>query len=80
MKKIYVFERIEDGVATIVCDDGEAINLSPDALVGISVGDVFSAEFLGGVISDITPDLEETEKRRNAARSILNRLKNKKHN
>ena len=80
MKKIYVFERIEDGVATIVCDDGEAINLSPDALVGISVGDVFSAEFFCGIISDITPDLEETEKRRNAARSILNRLKNKKHN
>ena len=80
MKKIYVLDRIEDGVATVVCDDGEAINLSPDALIGISVGDVFSARIQDGVICDIVPDYEETERRRDVARSFLEKFKNKKHN
>ena len=80
MKKIYVLDRIEDGVATVVCDDGEAINLSPDALLGISVGDVFSAELSDGALCDIVPDYEETERRGKVARSFLEKFKNKKHN
>ena len=80
MKKIYVLDRIEDGVATVVCDDGEAINLSPDSLVGIAIGDVFSAQLQDGVICDIVPDYEETERRRDTACSFLEKFKNKKHN
>ena len=80
MKKIYVLDRIEDGVATIVCDDGEAINLSPDVLVGLSIGDVFSAQLQDGVIYDIVPDYEETRRRGDVARSYLEKFKNKKHN
>ena len=80
MKKIYVLDRIEDGVATVVCDDGEAINLSPDALLGLSIGDVFSAQIRDGVICDIVPDYAETERRRGVARSFLEKFKNKKHN
>lgn len=80
MKKIYVLDRIEDGIATIVCDDGEAINISPDALGDIAVGDVFSAVICDGGLLDIEPMPEETQKRRDSARSILNKFKNKKHN
>lgn len=79
MKKIYVLDRIEDGVATVVCDDGEAINLSLDMISGLDIGDVFSAEYSGGALCDVIPMPEETQKRRNMARSILDKFKNKKH-
>ena len=80
MKKIYVLDRIEDGIATIVCDDGEAVNVSPDTLVNISVGDVFSADICDGKILDIEAMPDETIRRRQQARSMLSRLKNKKQN
>ena len=80
MKKIYVLDRIEDGIATIVCDDGEAINISPNVLANIEVGDVFGASICDGELLDIELMPEETKKRRDSARSILNKFKNKKHN
>ena len=80
MKKIYVLDRIEDGIATVVCDDGEAVNVSPLVLANISVGDVFRANICDGKILDIEAMPIETERRRQQARSMLSRLKNKKQN
>ena len=80
MKRYYVFERIEDGVATVVGDCGEVINIAPDKLSALSIGDVFLAKYTDGVFSDIEPDVKETERRKAHARSILDKFKNKKHN
>ena len=80
MKKIYVLDRIEDGVATIVCDDGDTVNINPDAILNMSVGDVFLARYEGGALYDIDAMPDETQRRKEKARSILNKFKNKKHN
>ena len=80
MKKIYVLDRIEDGIATAVCDDGEAVNISPDILCGLNIGDVFCAEYKDGKLFDIVPNPDEAARRKEAARSILDKFKNKKHN
>lgn len=78
MNKIYVLDRIEDGVATVVCDEGGSFNVSPESLYSISVGDVFMAEFDGKKFSNITPMPNETQRRREYSRSMLARFKNKK--
>lgn len=78
--KIYVIDRIEEGIATVVCDDGDVFNVPQNILLGMRARDVFSACYTDGELTEITPMPEETQRRIKEARSLLNKLKSKKQN
>lgn len=76
--KIYVIDRIEEGIATVVCDEGGALNLPANTLLGMGERDVFSAREVDGELFDITPMPKETQRRMQEARNLLDKLKRKK--
>lgn len=82
MKKIYVIDRVEDGIATVICDDGGVLDVAADVLCDMHERDVFSAVELDGMLTDIVPMPDETKRRLAMARQMLDRLKqkNKKQN
>lgn len=76
--KIYSIDKIEMGIATVVCDDDSVINVPENILMGMSERDVFSAVEINGRLTEITPMPEETKRRMEYARSILDKFKSKK--
>lgn len=62
-----IIDRIEESIAVCELPSGKMIDISLDAFEGAREGDVF----------DITFNPDETEKRKNFAKSRLNALFNK---
>lgn len=78
--KIYSVDKIDEGIATVVCDDGGVFNIPAEILSGMTERDVFSAVEVNGNFAEITPMPEEKERRIKKARSLLDKFKNKKQN
>ena len=76
--KIYSIDKIQEGIATVVCDDDRVLNVPENILLGMRERDVFSADEVNGRLTKITPMPEETQRRMEYARSILNKFKSKK--
>lgn len=82
MRKIYVLDRVECGIATVICDDGRVLDVAADALGDMSERDVFSAIEINGELTCVVRMPDETESRLMMARKMLDKLKqnNKKQN
>ena len=80
MKKIFSLDRIEGDVAVCISDDDILVNLPLEALGSMKTRDVFSADFDGETLENITPMPEERDRRLKANRERLQRLfdRNKK--
>ena len=75
--KIYSVDKICEGIATVVCDGG-VFNVPENILLGMRERDIFSAVENDGRLEEITPMPEETKRRMEYARSMLNKFKSKK--
>lgn len=76
--KIYSVDKIYEGIATVVGDDESVFNIPENILCGMRERDVFSAVENDGRLEEITPMPEETQRRMEYARSMLNKFKSKK--
>lgn len=78
MKKIFSVDRLEGDIAVCISDDDIKLDINKELLVGMTVNDIFSAEFDGESVSDIVPMPEERDRRLKANRERLERLFNRK--
>ena len=77
MKKIFSIDRIEGDIAVCISDDDDKLDLDKKLLCGMTVNDIFSAEYDGESISDIQPMPEERDRRLKENRERLQRLFNR---
>ena len=79
-ERVYVVDRIEQSVAVLVDDDGRTASVPMDRLpAGTAEGIVLRIPFTTGVPnwSDAMVDRAETERRREAARRVLDDLQDR---
>ena len=74
MRKIFSLDRVEDDIAVCISDDDIQIDIPLKDLGGLEVHDVFSAEYEGGEISDVTPRPDERDRRLTDHRERLIKL------
>ena len=74
MKKIFSIDRIEGDIAVCISDDDIKLDVEKNKLGGMSVNDIFSAEYSDGDISEIVPMPDERDRRLKANRERLERL------
>lgn len=74
MKKIFSIDRAEGDLFVCISDDDETVNVKKELLGDMQVRDVFSAELLGGRLTEITPMPEERDRRLEANRARLKKL------
>ena len=77
MKKIFSIDRIEGDIAVCISDDDDKLDLDKKLLCGMTVNDIFLAEYDGESISDIQPMPEERDRRLKENRERLQRLFNR---
>lgn len=80
MKKIFSIDRVEGDLAVCIADDEQQIICPLSSLGGLTARDVFSAEFSGETLSDITPMPEERDRRLQKNKERLLKLAQKKNN
>ena len=78
MRAVFSIDRIEGDVAVCISDDDVRVDAPLEVLCGLSVRDVFSAEFSLGVLTDIEPMPEERDRRIERNKKRLHALANKK--
>ena len=79
-KQIFSFDSLVGESAVCVSDSDEVIVLPVSELSGLCVGDLFSARVEEGMLTDITPESEERDRRRADSRARLHALANKTKN
>ena len=77
MIKIFSVDRIEGDIAVCISDDDIKLDVEKETLGGMTVNDVFSAEYDGESICNIVPMPDERDRRLKANRERLQRLFNR---
>ena len=77
MKKIFSIDRVEGDIAVCISDDDIKLDIERERLCGMTVNDIFSAEYDGESISDIIPMPEERDRRLKENRERLQRIFNR---
>lgn len=78
MKKVYVLDRVEEGIAVLIADDESTISLPAGSLTGARDGDVFRFD-PETPSSPPEPDAELTAERRLRTRERFRRLTERRH-
>lgn len=73
LKKVYVLDRVEEGVAILIADDESMVSLSAEELPGARDGDVFRYD-TDTPSAPPEPDPELTAERRRRTRERFRRL------